>query len=165
MSTSYEFSFDVNEEITKYAMYRFIWRKAGWRDVIATTVGGIGVIILMVLYPRYWFSIVAATTYFTTSLIWFGVLVVYRHRNLATVRKMIDKRVFIQFDAVGIKTVSSLGESSVKWSVIAKVWRFPRAWIFFFANDARMTLPIDALPTTVQQYVENRITEHGGVVS
>ena len=84
---------------------------------------------------------------------------------MSTVRRMIEKRVLIQFDEVGIRTLSCLGESSVKWSVIAKVWRFPKAWILFFANDARMTLPIDALPTTVQQYVENRITEFGGVVS
>lgn len=60
---------------------------------------------------------------------------------------------------------SGLGSTSLQWSAISEVWRFPSFWLLLFSKSQFVTLPLAAVPAEARSFILDRVTAAGGKVA
>jgi hypothetical protein len=78
-------------------------------------------------------------------------------------------RVSVRIEPESITVKSEKGDSTVKWSAIKTVWRFPDVMLLFWDKKNRLecsfAVPVASLGEEVSRYIEDRVREHGGKVA
>jgi hypothetical protein len=67
-------------------------------------------------------------------------------------------------------TVESTGKqwklrsTTIHWSLIREVWRFPTFWLLLFSKAHFMTVPLACLPQGMDAFVLQRVRAAGGKI-
>jgi hypothetical protein len=78
-------------------------------------------------------------------------------------------RVLVRIEQEGITVKSERGNSTIKWSAIKTVWKFPEVVLLFWDKKNSLNHAI-AVPTVLlgedtKTFIENKVREYGGQVS
>jgi hypothetical protein len=75
----------------------------------------------------------------------------------------------VRVEPESITVTSEKGSSTLKWSAVKTVWKFPDVVLLFFGKKLilanAIALPPASLGVEVSRYIEDRVTEHGGRVA
>lgn len=72
----------------------------------------------------------------------------------------------IRIEPEGISFVTSDYSSTMKWSLIKQVWKFPDVLLVFaFGKWNYTAIPVAPLGNEARQFIEDKVREHGGKVS
>ncbi|MGB8369379.1 MAG: YcxB family protein [Limisphaerales bacterium] len=78
-------------------------------------------------------------------------------------------RVTVRIEPESITITSEKGPSTIKWSAIKEIWRFPDVVLLFWdakhSLDHAFALPVASLDENLRRFIEDRVREHGGVVA
>jgi len=78
-----------------------------------------------------------------------------------------DKRVTVRVEPESITFETSESVSTMKWSAIKRLWRFPDVLLIFRYKTADLTfsaLPVAQLGAEVGRAIEDKVRQHGGQV-
>ena len=89
--------------------------------------------------------------------IFFLVLFLAHHRNtIGRFRQMRSPEATLSYDDERFTLTSELGSATMPWSSITEVWRFPRFWLLLFSRSQFVTLPLDALDESTQDFITHK---------
>lgn len=96
----------------------------------------------------------------------FVVLVYFVHlrRAIAKFRAMGAPTATWSMDDASFTLASGLGSTTLAWSSIVEVWRFPEFWLAFFSRAQFVTLPVAGLPEDVKAFILDRVAAAGGKI-
>ena len=159
-----EITYEFSPSLVKPAMRQFIWRRAGRSLVAFCVIASLGVLgIVFHLPPGFpWLSAVALGFSLAYGYIWWG----YYQNATQACDTMPDSRVTVKLDLDTITFQTSEHTSTLKWSRVKTAWQFPEVLLLFTytIQSGFSILPVEALGAELQQYIEDRIREHGGEV-
>jgi hypothetical protein len=78
-------------------------------------------------------------------------------------------RFTVRVEPESITVTSEKGSSTLKWSAVKTVWKFPDVVLLFWDKknslDHAIALPTASLGEEVSKFIEDRVKEHGGQVA
>lgn len=111
---------------------------------------------------RSWFVGVLAAVFFL-SVSFLGALYLHhRHSALSRFRSMGHPAVFFSANESGFALTSSLGESSLPWSAVRAISRFPGFWLLYLSRSQFINIPLVSLPEGAAEYIATRVALAGG---
>lgn len=113
---------------------------------------------------RSWIVGVLATVLAVATLAVPLAYVVNLRDALATVRAMNPRTWELTLDESSFSVSSSISSSSIGWSRIPEVRRFPDFWLLVLSPWQYMTLPLDQVSDEAQQFILDRISATGGKI-
>jgi len=147
------------EEIARDAVWTFVWRRAVvnqktlWLVEAAMT----ALLGLMIFYgARDWLMAVVVTAVLLPPCLvvaaWFA-----NYRNtVGKFRRMPSKQATFVFHEEGFEVTSELGATALPWSRITGLWERSGYWMLLLGHNQFVTLPIAAVPTSVQVFLRSK---------
>ena len=77
---------------------------------------------------------------------------------------MQDPVATLQLDDDALTVTSELGSTSLRWSAVSEVWRFPAFWLVLVSKSQFMTLPIASVSPETRTFLVARVEAAGGRV-
>ena len=135
--------------------------------IIFLPIGIIGLLGILLHSQRgesgggYWFLICIAILPFA---LW-GI------HHLATRQMRCDgavPRVSVRIEPESITVKSEKGDSTIKWSAVKTMWKFPDVVLLFWDKknslDHAFAVPVALLGEETKTFIENKVREHGGKI-
>jgi hypothetical protein len=103
-------------------------------------------------------------------LIWFSIIYafVWLRYYLSVTKiyeKMPDRHVTVLVEVDKISTITSEHLSTMKWSLIKKVWSFPDVLLLFtYGKWNYFAIPVAPLGQELKNFIEDKVRECGGKV-
>ena len=89
---------------------------------------------------------------------------VHLRNGLAKLRSMGEPTATLSLEDESFTITSGLGSTSLKWSVVTELWRFPSFWLLLFSNAQFITVPLASVPAEAQEFMMNRVRAAGGKI-
>lgn len=157
-------SLAFTEPLVRAAVLAFWKRTVGVGYVVALVVLAASLGVTVWFGDRSW--IVGALA----ACLVFGIVfvaliyIVHLRRGLAVLRAMQDPVATLQLDDDALTVTSELGSTSLRWSAVSEVWRFPAFWLVLVSKSQFMTLPIESVSPEVRAFLVARVEAAGGRV-
>lgn len=154
-----------SESLVRSAVAAFWWRTVGLKFVLAFVVltGGVGYLLLA--GDRSWIvGALGAALGFGLALVT-AIYVVHLRGSLQRFRRMKAKEATLVAGSDTLLLASDVGSSELRWSAVADVWRFERFWLLFFSRAQFVTLPLADLDASAQEFIAERVRNHGGTIN
>lgn len=161
---TYEFTYEVTDDLIRQAARRFLLHRLHWRARIAVTVYVL-LVLLMCAFgaPGYICGFFAGAGGLLALLVALAygtrvrrVRVLYRRLSTRTVRCVLSQDTLQQETA--------LGSASIPWHLFDQVVRAPDVWLFSVGGMQNVSLPADKLRGEVGRFIEERVVAAGGRV-
>jgi hypothetical protein len=161
---TYEWSRDLSEASAKrYFSRRF---RNAWSlaillvGICAVCIGGLIFDKRQDMAIEYWVPIIIALMA-VLSLGWLYFKVTSRWVELP------DNRITVSFESEGVTFKTSETVSTMKWSTIKRLWKFPDVWLVFWfkGSDRFSPLPVEHLGPDLTKAIEDKVREHGGQIT
>jgi hypothetical protein len=152
----YEFSFEARPELGTAALKCLLWRRGGIAGPIALVLFPV-VLFLLALDARY--RLAAAVCGGAALMLLFIFLIAVAHRRRLRRQFFANashRTVSVRIDADGLALKSALGESTLPWAVIERVWRCREVALIFHHGWQYMAMPAAAVPPGALDYAESR---------
>src|SRR5262249_39545195 len=105
---------------------------------------------------RSWLvGFLSATILFAAAFIVAVFLSHYRH-TIGLFRQMRSPEATLAYDEQHFTLTSELGSTTMPWSAITEVWRYPRYWLLIFSPSQFVTLPIDCLDQDTKDFISRK---------
>ncbi len=142
-----------------------------WRKSIGLTYPV--VLVLLAVYTGYRISI-GDVSWYTGAL---GVIVVMSvaviiatyaavlHRAMTHFRQMGQPQATLELSDDRFRITSDLVSSEIRWPVITRIWCYETFWLMFFSRTQSMILPLADLPQETQDFIIQKVRDHGGKVA
>jgi len=88
-----------------------------------------------------------------------ALYVTHLHNSMERFRRMRLPEATFGYDEQQLTLTSELGSSTMPWSAITEVWRFPRFWLILFSRSQFVTLPLDCLDPEAQAFITRKVSE------
>jgi hypothetical protein len=160
----YVATLQYSETLVRAAVFAF-WRRtvgAGYFVALALLVGVLG--FLLYQGDRSW--LVGALGAIVLGAIGFALLVylVHLRASMARFRSMGAPNATLSLDEGSFTMTSGLGSTSLQWSAVTELWRFPSFWMLLFSRAQFVTIPLAAMPPEAQAFLRDRVSAAGGKV-
>ena len=153
----YEITAEFTPTTVKTVARRFVLRLLGTGYFVAVVVIAIALLYLAMRRENYW-PTGAIGAVFVFSILFPVVLWWKTERSgLSRLRRMSSPTVKFLFDDKGITVDSELGEATVGWISIEKIWEFPEAWLLFVGKQQYVTVPIAPLSEELKRYIKEKV--------
>lgn len=93
-----------------------------------------------------------------------AVYLVHLRNSLQKLRDMGAPQATFLAEESSFTLTSGIGSSTLAWSTIAEVWRFPTFWLLLFSKAQFVTVPLVDLPLEMQDFVLQRVAASGGKI-
>lgn len=134
-------------------VFRAITRQFGTALFLAIAVLCGLTIYLLAQNDRSWLvGFLSATILFAAAFIVAVFLSHYRH-TIGLFRQMRSPEATLAYDEQLFTLTSELGSTTMPWSAITEVWRYPRYWLLIFSPSQFVTLPIDCLDQDTKDFI------------
>jgi hypothetical protein len=156
-----EITYELSPELVRIGTRRFIFRSAGPSfifSLIALVIGAAG--LIMGGRSVFWWLLTILP--FCHGFIWVN----YYCRMTKKMDEMPDRRITVRSEPDSITFQTSERTSTIKWSYIKKVWKYPDILLLF--TNSRMTytlIPVAPLGEQLKQFIEDKVKEHGGQIA
>ena len=156
-----EISYEWSPELVRLGARRFIARYAGPWLVGFTIIMLVAILALAAGWEGHfwWVMIILPAIY---AALWFR----YYVRVVKICDEMPDRKVTVRIEPESITFQTSEHSSTMKWSRIKKLWRYPEVLLIFtYDQHTYSMLPAGPLGEEGRQFIEEKVREHGGQVS
>jgi hypothetical protein len=89
---------------------------------------------------------------------------VHLRNTLAKLRAMSSTNAAMALSEASITMSSDLGITTLQWSTVTAVWRYPSFWLLLFSRAQFVTLPLASISAEAQAFIVRRVSETGGKV-
>lgn len=132
-------------------------RHFGLRGIAALVALWAGVAVLWLLAAHTWYTVALLTGAVLVQVVLVGVVLLCRHRTLASLARLEDGAVQFRFEEEGLGMNSSLGTSMLKWSTFERLWKFRDVWLLFISKQQYIVLPVVELPSEALELVDSKV--------
>ena len=87
------------------------------------------------------------------------VYVSHLRNTMGRFRQMRTPEATFGYDEQQFTITSELGSTTMPWSAITEVWRFPRFWLLLFSRSQFVTLPLDCLDEQARAFITRKTNE------
>lgn len=92
--------------------------------------------------------------------IFFYVIYAAHYRNIiGRFRQMRVPEATLSYSEESFTLTSELGSSTMPWTSITEVWRYPKFWLILFSPSQFATLPLDNIDEAAQAFILRK-TQH-----
>ena len=153
-----EFTFQRTPDLVGPVTRRFIRRNASKGFVVSALL--VPIAIFFLVRGRFevlaWLGIIVPALYI---LVW----IIYYQRALKVCRELPDPTVAIKIEPEGITFSMPDQTTTMKWSRIKTLWRFPEALLFFTFDQQTFTMiPLAELGEDGAKFIEEQVRAAGG---
>lgn len=155
-----EISYEWSPELVRLGARRFISRYAG-RSFIALAVIMMLAIVALTAgrTESFWWVVILVPVIYAS--VWFG----YYRRAIKVGDDMPDRRVTVRIEPESITFETSEHTTTMKWSRIKKLWRYPDVLLLFtYDQQTYSMLPVAPLGDDGRRFIEEKVREYGGEV-
>ena len=157
--TKLRYSEPILRKAVRAFVFRALIRQLGvsFFLVVALLVVILGVLISH--HDRGWMvGFLIATVLFVG--VFLAVVYVAHFRNtIGRFRQMRTPEATFGYDERQVTFTSELGSSTMPWSAITEVWRYPRFWLLLFSRSQFVTLPLECLDEQTQAFITRKTNE------
>jgi hypothetical protein len=123
-----------------------------------------GLAFLLWSGDRSWMVGALGTVLFLDCAVALAVYFFHLRRSLAKFRAMGSPSAVLTLDEGSVSLASDLGSTSVPWSAVKEVWRFPDFWLLLFSKAQFVTIPLASVSAEMQAFIMTRVSATGGKV-
>lgn len=154
-----------SDTLVRSAVAAFWWRTVGWQFVLAffLVAGGLGYMLLK--GDRSWLIGVLGVVLVLSFAFVVALYLVHLRSSLERFQRMKVKEATLDADSDKVVMTSDVGAFELHWSAVRDVWRFERFWLLFVSRAQFVTLPVADLPSDAQEFIMERVRNHGGKVA
>jgi hypothetical protein len=154
--TTLRYSEPLLREVVRVFVFRALLRQLGVLFFIVFTLLVADLVWFVSRGDSGWFVVfLAATVLFV--LAFFAMIYVAHFRNtIGRFRQMRTPEATLSYDEQQICFASELGSSTLPWSSITDVWRYPRFWLLLFSPSQFVTLPLDCLDECARDFITRK---------
>ena len=135
---------------------RALGRALGLRFLLALGMVVASVTALLVQRERSWvIPFLLSALLFVAAFI-VSIYVAHMRNTLGTYRGMRHPEATLSFDEEHFTLASELGSSTLPWSAVTEVWRYPRFWLLLFSPNQFATLPVECLDPRAQEFITRK---------
>jgi hypothetical protein len=161
---SHEATLIYSTALLRQAVFAFWRRSVGVSFFVALLIAGIGLVVLVALGQASWIIGALATVLAVGLGFAIFVYAVHYRRSLQKFRQMEKPRSTFRADESSFTMSSDVGTTTLQWSAVKELWRFPRVWLLLYSKAQFTTLPLECLSPETQAYIVQRVRESGGKV-
>jgi hypothetical protein len=156
---------DYTEALFRAAVFAFWRRTVGVGFLITWALLSCVLAFQVWLGDRSWFIGALGAILLLGFLLAFLIYVVPLRKGLARLRAMgVPTATFsLQDDSFTIS--SELGTTTLPWSAIAEVRRYPSFWLLLFSKTRFATIPLASVPAEAQAFILSRVAAAGGKIA
>ena len=153
-----------NEPILRRAVFVFWRRIVGIGIPVTLVVCLCGLAVLLLQDETSW--IVGALATFFAMVVAFIVAIYVAHLRIAMrkLHNMEASQLVFAAEESSFTIVSKIASSTLAWSVVTEVWRFPTFWVLLFSKAHFFTFPLAGVSQEMQTFVIEKIRSAGGKV-
>lgn len=156
-----EVSYEWSPELVRLGTRRFIARYAGY-SLAASAVFMILAILALSTSRAQWYWWVTAVL----PAIYIGSWFEYYRQAISSCYEMDDRRVTVRLGPDLITFSMCDSSSTMKWSCITKIWRYPEVVLLFTHDKYNYSiLPTAPLGEDCTRFIQDKVREHGGQVT
>lgn len=161
---SYEATLNYSKSLLRQAVFVFWRRTVGIGIPVVIVVGAAGVTVLLIEGDSSW--VVGALATIFAIAVAFLVAIYLAHLRIAMqkLHNMGASQVVFLAEEPTFTVTSRVATSTLAWSVVKEVWRYPTFWVFIFSKAHFFTLPLAGVSSEMQAFVLQRIQASGGKV-
>jgi hypothetical protein len=156
-----EITYEWTPELVRIGARRFVYRYAGrslMGFLVVLFIGIAGVVITN--GDDFWWLITIIPIGY--ALIW----VRYYLRVTKIADEMPERHVTVRVEAESITFQTSEHTSTMKWSLIKKLWSFPDVMLMFtYGHWNYHLIPVAPLGEELRRFIEDKVKAHGGKVA
>lgn len=148
-----------DKSLVRRALNRYMLRRLGTSFFVA--LGAAAIILAFSFLADAWNWFMSVLGAVLVSALAF-ILFVYIGRRRAAegfFDKGSDPTVTFQFTGDGVRTVSDIGTTDLKWQVFDEILKFQDIWLLVYARSGYMTLPVDQLTPECMHFIETQIAQ------
>jgi hypothetical protein len=155
---------EYTESLLQEAVFAFWMRTVGvgFLAALALLLGSL--VFLVWRGDRSWF-VGALGAFFVLGVGLASVVYFVHLRNaMAKFRGMGAPIATLSFDDASFSMSSGLGSTSLHWSAVTEIWRFPTFWLLLFSKAQFVTVPLATVSSEAQAFILSRVSAAGGKV-
>jgi hypothetical protein len=143
-------------EVVRAFVFRALLRQLGVTYFIVVALLILALAWFIARHDSSWsVGFLAATVLFVFAF--FAMVYVAHSRNtIGRFRQMSTPEATLKYDEQHISFVSELGSSTMPWSAVTDVWRYPRFWLLLFSPSQFVTLPLDCLDERAREFITRK---------
>ena len=142
------------------------WKRSIGVTFVAATLFLIAVFVWRVAEgDRSWIIGMLGAFLFLIVVIVAAVYIVPDRHAMTAFRAMSPAEATMTLDESTLSFASSVGSSTVAWSVVKELWRFDRVWLLLFSKAQFVTLPVRCLRPEVQAHITEKVRSVGGRIA
>lgn len=143
------------------AAVRAFWMRAvvrglGLRYALALVVATACAAILIIQRERSWVVPFLVSTLLLSALFVVSIYVAHLRNSLGKYRQMRRPEATFSYDEEQFTLASELGSSTLPWSAITEVWRYPDFWLLLFSRNQFVTLPLECLDQGTREFITRK---------
>ena len=160
-----EIEYEWSRDLSRTAARRYFSRRFR-RPLIVSSIISAVCIGCLIFDPRNdmagacWLSLISCLVLILLFIrVYFG--------TTRTFEELPDKRIRVRVEPESITWETSESVSTLKWSAIKRIWRFPDMLLIFRYKTAQTysVLPVAPLGIEVSRTIEDKVRQHGGQVT
>ena len=153
-----------SQPLIRQAVWGFWRRVVGLRFALAFGLATVGLASLLLAGDRSWLVGVIATTLVFGILFLFALFFVHYRNSVHRFRALGNARAELTATVSTLSFSSAAGTSSIPWSSVCEVWRFPTFWLLLFSKAQFATLPLADISPELQEFILERVRAAGGKI-
>jgi YcxB-like protein len=155
---------EYNEALLRRAVLAFWRRTVGIKLLLALAVIALSLLLLVRGGDRSWAVGVLASFLVIGVAFSVAIYVVHIKNSLRKFRQMGPPIAAFSAQESTFTLSSGLGTTTLAWSAISEVWRFPEFWLLLFSKAQFVTLPLASLSSEARAFILQRVEASGGKI-
>ncbi|WP_435018095.1 YcxB family protein [Tundrisphaera sp. TA3] len=151
-------------EAVRAFVFRTIVRQLGISFFFVATLIALFFIYLLLSHDWDWTVGFLGAGLPFACLMFISLYVVHARSTIGRFRRMRSPEATFAYNEEQVSFASELGSSTLPWSSIAEVWRFPRFWLLLFSRAQFVTLPLDCLDDQAQAFISLKTKQTDRIV-
>ena len=151
-------------QLIRSVVVSYWWRLIGPAYIVAFVFMGGMFLALVSRGARSWPIGLFAGVLIFGAVVPVAVLVAHYRQSMNRLKKMKPPQITFAMSKERFAVESSSSSSSVSWSAVSEVRRYPRFWLLFLAKSQFITLPLACFPEAAQAFLLERVRSAGGKV-
>jgi len=163
---TYEAQLRYDEPLIRRAVFAFWKKTVGIGFLIALALVAVGFVPALIRGEASWVTGVCATVFVLGVGLIVAIYVTHFKMAITKFRALGQPAMATFIAADDVLTMSSaVGSSTLNWSMVTEVWRFPGFWLLLFSKSQFVTLPLADMNHDMQVFILDRVRAAGGKVA
>jgi hypothetical protein len=155
-----EVAVEYSDTLISATTRRLLLRSFGWKRLVLVVAIVLADLYLLSFGNHDWVFGVAITCLIILIVVLPTRYIMAYYRSMSVFQEPSLRTATFTFTEEGLSVKTGLGISTLNWSAIKKIRRFPEAWLFFLTDRQYFILPIQQVNETTQQFILDKVGGH-----